>query len=152
MGRKASEFSHLEQLLIKMVTILVIRYGQHLQVRLCSRPLRTSWYSQIKLIRTGEWFLSETFIYTSINNKLQIDNLLTRSKLFWDFLSSESKFKFETKKSKIRDCNRVKLINHQWMASRILGDHWEFLKSLRIVFPSVYFNCYILLNLKVFPC
>ena len=54
MGRKASEFSHLEQLLIKMVTILVIRYGQHLQVRLCLRSLRTSWRSQIKLTRTGK--------------------------------------------------------------------------------------------------
>ena len=43
MGRKASEFSHLEQLLIKMVTILVFRYGQHLQVRLCLRSSRTSW-------------------------------------------------------------------------------------------------------------
>jgi len=42
MGRKASEFSHLEQLLIKMVTILVFRYGQHLQVRLCLRSSRTS--------------------------------------------------------------------------------------------------------------
>ena len=65
MGRKASEFSHLEQLLIKMVTILVIRYGQHLKVRLCLVV-----------------FLSETFIYISINNRLEIDNLLTKSKLF----------------------------------------------------------------------
>ena len=34
MGRKPSGFSHLEQLLIKMVIILVFRYGQQLQVRI----------------------------------------------------------------------------------------------------------------------
>ena len=80
MGRKPSEFSHLEQLLIKMVIISVLRYGQHLRVRIIflswNCQVQWRWTEIICAVSNGKWILEQIIF---IAYKLLAPNLI----IYW---------------------------------------------------------------------